>query len=337
MYGEYTRNRILALAKASKTPTEIVSILSEENIVVVRSTVSRIIRRTKEKEQGQQRQDRRGRPRKASSPVKRKIDEVYKQDPEVTAAELKNVLENELPGLRIGVSTVKRARKEAGWICTQTRNCQMVRDANKIKRLEFCWKIIETNDDFGNVIFTDESSVEIERATTIRFHEQGEMYKPAPKPKHPLKVHVWGGISKHGPTELVIFEGIMDAVLYCEMLETSLLPFIRNTLPVHRFQQDNDPKHTSRYAKQFYSDNNVNWWETPPESPDLNPIELLWHELKWYVRKHVKPKTKEELVTGLREFWTTRVTKEKCQRYINRVLTKVVPRVVELQGQATGM
>ena len=146
-----------------------------------------------------------------------------------------------------------------------------------------------------------------------------------------------GGISKHGPTELVIFEGIMDAVLYCQILETSLLPFIRNTLPEHRFQQDNDPKHTSRYAKQFYTENNINWWETPPESPDLNPIELLWHELKWYIRKHVKLKTKEELVTGIRQFWTTRVTKEKCWRYINHVRTKVVSRVVELQGQATGM
>ena len=337
MYGEYTRNRILALANANKTPTEIVSILREENIIIVRTTVARIIRRTREKMQGQQHPDRRGRPRKATSPVKRKIDEVYRRDPEVNASELKNVLENELPGIRIGVSTIKMARKAAGWICTQTRYCQMVRDANKIKRLEFCRKIIETNDDFGNVIFTDESSVEIERATTIRFHKQGEMYKPTPKPKHPLKVHVWGGISKHGPTELVIFEGIMDAVLYCQILETSLLPFIRNRLPAHRFQQDNDPKHTSRYAKQFYIDNNVNWWETPPESPDLNPIELLWHELKWYIRKHVKPKTKEELVTGIRQFWTTRVTAEKCRRYINHVRTKVVPRVVELQGQATGM
>jgi len=101
----------------------------------------------------------------------------------------------------------------------------MVRDAKKIKRLELCRKIIETNDDFGNVIFTDESSVEIERATTIRFHKQGEMYKPARKPKHPLKVHVWGGT-----IELVIFEGIMDAVLYCHIQETSLLLFIRNTL-----------------------------------------------------------------------------------------------------------
>jgi len=51
--------------------------------------------------------------------VKRKIDEVYRWDPEVTASELKNVLENELTGIRIGVSTIKRARKAAGWICSR--------------------------------------------------------------------------------------------------------------------------------------------------------------------------------------------------------------------------
>ena len=95
MYSEYTKNRILALANANKTPTEIVIILKEENIVVVRTTVARIIRRARERKQGQQLQDGRGRPPKASSPVKRKIDEVYRRDPEVTASELKNVLENE--------------------------------------------------------------------------------------------------------------------------------------------------------------------------------------------------------------------------------------------------
>jgi len=97
--------------------------------------------------------------------MKRKIDEVYRQDPEVTASELKNVLENELK-IGIGVSTIKRARKAAGWICTQTRYCQMVRDANQIKHLEFCRKIIEMNDDFGNVTYIAQR-VEIERATTI--------------------------------------------------------------------------------------------------------------------------------------------------------------------------
>ena len=44
--------------------------------------------------------------------------------------------------------------------------------------------------------------------------------------------------------------------------------------------KDNDPKHTSRVAKAFFAENGVNWWRTPPESPDVNPIENLWHELK---------------------------------------------------------
>ena len=44
--------------------------------------------------------------------------------------------------------------------------------------------------------------------------------------------------------------------------------------------QDSDPKHTSRLAKEFFATNGVNWWRTPPESPDANPIGNLWHELK---------------------------------------------------------
>lgn len=58
--------------------------------------------------------------------------------------------------------------------------------------------------------------------------------------------------------------------------------------------QDNDPKHTSRAAQNFYSQSGINWWRTPAESPDLIPIENLWHELKEYIRQEVKPTTKQE-------------------------------------------
>ena len=30
----------------------------------------------------------------------------------------------------------------------------------------------------------------------------------------------------------------------------------------------------------IFAENGVNWWHSPPESPDVNPIENLWHELK---------------------------------------------------------
>ena len=98
--------------------------------------------------------------------------------------------------------------------------------------------------------------------------------------------------------------------------------------------QDNDPKHTSRMANSFMLDNNIFWWKTPPESPDCNPIENLWHELKEFMRGEVKPKCKQELVDGITMFWRT-VDKVKCGKYI-RHLRKVIPKVIELQGAATG-
>lgn len=127
---------------------------------------------------------------------------------------------------------------------------------------------------------------------------------------------MWAGISLRGPTKICIFDGIMDAELYVEILRTTLLPFLTEKYPEgHRFMQDNDPKHTSRLAQSFFTDNNITWWKTAAESPDLNPVENLWHELKEFVRREVKPQTKQELVKGIESFWKT-VDVAKCTRYV---------------------
>ena len=85
---------------------------------------------------------------------------------------------------------------------------------------------------------------------------------------------------------------------------------------------------------RFIEENNINYWPTPAESPDLNPIEMIWHELKSYLRRFVKPTNKEQLVNGIQEFWQT-VTPEKCQRYIGH-LRKVVLEVIRREGRASG-
>jgi hypothetical protein len=46
----------------------------------------------------------------------------------------------------------------------------------------------------------------------------------------------------------------------------------------------NDPKHTSKVVSKWLKDNKVKVLEWLSQSPDPNPIEYLWAELKKHVR-----------------------------------------------------
>ena len=67
----------------------------------------------------------------------------------------------------------------------------------------------------------------------------------------------------------------------------------------------------------------------------MNPIDGMWHELKFYLETKVKPQTKQELVDGIKKFWRKKVTIEKCNKYINHVVLEVIPDVIAEGGAAT--
>ena len=144
-------------------------------------------------------------------------------------------------------------------------------------------------------------------------------------------MHVWAGISERGRTGICVFEGIMKK----ELLKFLRAPcYLSSTMFI---QMDISLCWTmtpSTRPDMPINDNGVNWWKTPAESPDMNPIENLWHKLKEYIRREEKPKTKDQLIEGILEFWRT-VHVNKCKKYIGH-LKKVIPKVIELEGAATG-
>lgn len=272
----YARQRIHALRKTGATTAEIVATLKSEGIVTCRQTVWRFQQHVDEHTTIEP-LPKSGRPTKLTPPVLHSIENCMQNDDETTAKELVAALNGS--GVSISRTTALKGRRLLGWTQRGTAYCQLIREPNRVKRLE--WATQNLGKTFDDVIWSDETSVQMETHRRFQCYKKRQKPRYKPRPKHPVKVHVWAGISCRGATGVCIFEGIMDATMYTNILDQYLVPFIRNVYPTgHRFMQDNDPKHTSRHAQRFFEEKSINWWKTPPESPDANPIENLWHELK---------------------------------------------------------
>ncbi|KAF7646122.1 hypothetical protein LDENG_00193360 [Lucifuga dentata] len=96
----------------------------------------------------------------------------------------------------------------------------------------------------------------------------------------------------------------MESIKYQEILGENVMLSVRK-LKLGRhwtFQQDNYPKHASKSK-----------WLS--QSPDLNPIENLWWDLKKAVEA-CKPKNINELEAIAHEEWA-KIPEERCQKLVS--------------------
>ncbi|KIH50285.1 hypothetical protein ANCDUO_19637 [Ancylostoma duodenale] len=193
-----------------------------------------------------------------------------------------------LHGIEVSDSQLRELRKKLGYSRTTTKYCQMISEGNKLKRLEFCLNMLEQQELFADCIFTDESTFELNSSSKFCYVRPGcYTARLRSRPKHPAKIHIWGGISMRGATKLAILPGSMriNSGIYCNILENCYLEFSCNTYHgFARLVHDNAPAHKSAYTLKKLDEWGVKTLEWPPESPDLNPVELIWGNMKTSIR-----------------------------------------------------
>ena len=142
-----------------------------------------------------------GRQPKLTAEVLALVEAKMRSNNKATAVHLvKHLKEN---GFDLSKTSAIHARTLLGWTYHGSRYCQLIRHANKEKRV--AWVQKHFDDSFEDVIWTDESSIQLENYRTFSYRKKGEPPKQKAKPKHPYKVMVWAGISKQGATNIAVF------------------------------------------------------------------------------------------------------------------------------------
>jgi transposase len=117
---------------------------------------------------------------------------------------------------------------------------------------------------------------------------------------------VWGGFMGNMKSPLVIFEpGRINAQKYIDrVLRPVIAPFLlenRRMLPI--LMEDNAPIHKAEICTLFKAEYRVSVMIWPPYSPDLNPIENVWREMKHHISSQRIAKSKAQHLIQIQEAW----------------------------------
>ncbi|CAK9832675.1 Transposable element Tc1 transposase, partial [Anthophora retusa] len=255
------------------------------------------------------------RPRKTTPRMDPVIHRLSEKDRHRTAVDIHSEI-LATSDLKIGVHTVRRRLNEFGLMGRVARKKPLISKKNRKERLTFVKEHIKwTREQWGKVVFTDESKfnrVGSDGKSYVR-RRVGEEFDPKCI-KSTIKggggaVMIWGAMTINGVGPIASHSG-EDWI----------------------FQADNDPKHTSRKAKQFLQDNNVNVMKWPAQSPDLNPIEMLWNDVGRAVSTQ-KPSNLNDLFDIIHKAWND-IDINRCIRLIESMPRRCAE-VIKMKGKAT--
>ena len=108
-----------------------------------------------------------------TSEVKAIVEAQMRADDETTAVQLCALLRSK--GYSLSLSTILRSRRSLGWTFRGSAYCQLIREANKAKRLDWAWQYVhEAETEFLDVVYMDETSIQMEMHRQFSSRKCGE-------------------------------------------------------------------------------------------------------------------------------------------------------------------
>ncbi|KAJ3449027.1 hypothetical protein M0812_01516 [Anaeramoeba flamelloides] len=125
----------------------------------------------------------------------------------------------------------------------------------------------------------------------------------------------------------------MNSEIYTRILEQALLPFIKNKYDGDDFEflQDNAPIHKSKLSMNWFKENSIKLVSFLTKSPDLNPIEKIWNDLKKHDRRRIcrNPRRTEKFN---QKKIGKKISTKKIRAQIKH-LDKIIPKILENGGE----
>ncbi|KAK3548201.1 hypothetical protein QTP70_005167 [Hemibagrus guttatus] len=188
-------------------------------------------------------------------------------------------------------------------------------------RLSFARKHLDDPQDFWeHTLWTDETKMELFGRSVSHYvwrksNTAFQKKNITPTVKYGGgSVMVCGCSAASGPGRLAVINETMNSAVYQKILKENVRLSVCD-LKLKRtwvLQQDNDPKHTSKSTSEWLKKNKMKTLEWPSQSPDLNPIEMLWHDLKKVVHAR-KPSNVAELQQFCKDEWA-KIPPQRCNR-----------------------
>lgn len=236
---------------------------------------------------------------------------------------------------KISYSTIERRLKEANYK-TYTMGKQFyISKKNKKIRLQFATEYFNKSLDFWKkILWTDECTVSLDGTYGKKFYRSktGRKKDQVIYTRHSSggKLMIWGCISYNGIGPIVELSKKVNSYEYLNIINEYAVP-AGDTLIGSDFilQQDNAPIHTSKVVKDFIKEIGQNILKWPPQSPDLNVIENVWHILKSRSPQQLG-RSKEETWNDINKVWDE-ISLEYC-----RTLIESIPRRLQEVIKAKG-